>query len=357
MVLIGSWLLLKIRSFWGVQLLGWTAFNLIKLPPTIDYMGSTSYAVWTCGYHGVMGLLFSFVLRKIFLSLKRGPLFPLWLGLSVIAVGILDTVIFTGIDLLVLGGIMGDRLNVLFYSRPIIYLSWSAIYLAASEFQKARQRELDLHEAKSASLRAEIQMLRAQIDPHFLFNAFNTILAGLGKDGASTECLVQSLADYFRYSLDCRGETMVPVKNEFESLGAYLFVEKSRFRDALRVDAYLAEDAREVMVPGIMLQPLVENALKHGFMTSASPLQIRLVAVISVDGQMQIEVANSGAWIEPPVGRITSKGGNGLDILRKRLQLIYPEDLLMEFPVKDTPGEVVMRIRFPISVSKHGRMA
>ncbi len=344
----------KLRSFWGVQLVGWTAFCLFKLPPTIDYMGSTPYGVWTCGYHGVMGFIFSFVLRKIFLVLKRGPLFPFRLGLSIMAVGILDTAIFTGIDLLVLGGMVGDKLNILFYTRPIIYLAWSAIYLAVSEFQKARQRELDLHEAKSASLRAEVQMLRAQMDPHFLFNAFNTILAGLGRDGASTECLVQSLADYFRYSLDCRGEAMVPVKNEFESLGAYLFVEKSRFRDSLRVEAHLADDARELLVPGIMLQPLVENALKHGFMTSASPLEIRLAVVVLPGGEMQIEVANSGSWIDPVANRSASPGGNGLAILRSRLELIYPNELVMEFPVKDTPGEVVMRIRFPVPAPNHG---
>ena len=341
----------KIQEFWVIQLAGWALFSLFKLTPTIAYLGSVSHGSWVCVHQGLVGFVFSFILRSVLRRRGAGEL--AFLGkffLCSIAAGLVDTLLLMGFDEILMPDRQGPSLNLLLYSRPVVYLGWSAVYLVVSEVQKSRQRELDLHAARNSSLHAEIQMLRSQIDPHFLFNAFNTILASLGKNADSAELLVQSLSDYFRYSLDCRGEKMVPIEREFESLRSYLVVEKSRFRDDLLIETHLDAGAGGVMVPGIMLQPLVENALKHGFLTSSLPLQIRLLVELVDAGKMKVEVVNSGLWVCPSVDSEKMSGGNGLDLLRSRLKLIYGDNVRMEFPAAVERAEVVMRIFVPVEI-------
>src|SRR5262249_9222664 len=154
-----------------------------------------------------------------------------------------------------------------------------------------RERELALAHAESAAARAELQVLRAQVDPHFLFNALNTVLAGLDREPRALAPVVQGLADYLRYSLLNRKATFVSLGGEFGARMSYLVVEKARFREGLEIDGHFDEGVRSLAVPVVILQPLVENAVKHGYKSSPPPLRVR-VHVTAVDGGgADIEVA------------------------------------------------------------------
>jgi len=183
-------------------------------------------------------------------------------------------------------------------------------------------RERSLAVALAAGKDAELQMLRAQMNPHFLFNALNTIQAGLTRAPDSLRPVVQALSDYLSFSLSHRNQSFIPVGEEYDALVAYLAVEKARFRDEIDIECMLDPNIREFPVPGILLQPLVENAISYGRRTSPKPLQLRMQVSRLPTGSLILEVANTGTWVKEDAQQF---GGIGLGNVRKRMSLLYPD--------------------------------
>jgi LytS/YehU family sensor histidine kinase len=229
------------------------------------------------------------------------------------------------------------------WTRALQYFIWTVLYFWIKSVIASRERALNLIRAEAAARDAELRMLRSQMNPHFLFNSLNTVLAGLDRNPKSLTMVVQGLADYLRYSLAHRHTTLVPLGEEFDAAVNYLVVEKARFRDDLEFTAHIDDAARAASVPGVMLQPLIENAVKHGFKTTAIPLRVRVGVQAEEDGRITIEVASSGRWIEPPLTRdIGDASGVGLESLRRRLTLLHPE--AHRFDVVSSADEVAILI-------------
>jgi LytS/YehU family sensor histidine kinase len=230
--------------------------------------------------------------------------------------------------------------------RATQYVGWSGLYFWIKSAIAARERAMNLIRAEAAAREAELRMLRAQIDPHFLFNALNTVLAGIPPEQRKLNDVVQGLADYLRYSLANRHLTLVALGDEFDAALNYLTVEKARFRDDLQVEAHIDEAARRIPAPGIFLQPLIENAVKHGYRSSPAPLRLRVNIRVDASGGAEIEVANSGRWIDPPRERAANDaGGHGLESIRRRLALLYPGT--HEFALSTAGEQVSIRIHLP----------
>jgi len=154
------------------------------------------------------------------------------------------------------------------------------------------------------------------------------------------------LADYLRYSLAHRHTAMVPLGEEFDAVLNYLLVEKARFREDLQIDSHIDPTARSVPVPGVMLQPLIENAVKHGVKSSPIPLKLRIHVRSASNGGAIVEVANSGRWIEPPVSRDAGDAsGFGLESLKRRLTLVYAAT--HRFEISAGQNQVLIRIQVP----------
>ncbi|MBN8710145.1 MAG: histidine kinase [Verrucomicrobia bacterium] len=181
------------------------------------------------------------------------------------------------------------------------------------------------------------------MNPHFLFNALNTIRAGVEKANAQLGSMVQSLADFLRFSLDHSHDDFIPLGREFDAVRDYLQVEKARFRDKLEYECDIDEAARAVPVPGIVLQPLVENAIKYGQETSDLPLRVR-VQVSRQATALKIVVANTGRWLEPAPREKTSH--LGLENLCNRLALLYPGQQRLD--TTHDAGWVTITILLPI---------
>jgi LytS/YehU family sensor histidine kinase len=166
----------------------------------------------------------------------------------------------------------------------------------------------------------ELQMLRSQLDPHFLFNSLNGIAAEIRPHPDAAVNMVGQLSDYLRYSLDHRKQPISRLSTELGAMESYLRIERARFGDRLHFTVEAPEPARMRLVPSFLLQPLVENAVKHGLDRSAGTLHITLR--VRVDGNLlEITVTNSGA-MEPAD---PSHQGLGLETLRRRLDLYYPQ--------------------------------
>ncbi len=198
------------------------------------------------------------------------------------------------------------------------FLGWSFGYFWLRAESALRNKTLVAEEAVREAHRMELQMLRAQLDPHFLFNSLNGIASEIPAHPEAATEMVRELSDYLRYSLDHRKRAIGPLSEELEAMKAYLEIEKARFGERLTVSIDATTEARCRNVPSFLLQPLVENAIKHGLLRSRNPMDLRIAAGVSGDS-LEIEVSNSGALHQG-----SSKEGIGLDTLRRRLELNYP---------------------------------
>ena len=163
----------------------------------------------------------------------------------------------------------------------------------------------------------ELRALQSQINPHFLFNALNAVYGTIPREAARARRMVLNLAEVFRYFLQSE-KTFVPLAQEMQIVRAYLEVEQSRLGSRLKVEIHVNEALLEVPIPALSVQPLVENAIRHGISPSTEPGYVRIRGEIE-DGQMRIVVENSSSG-----DAAGSPGtGVGLENLRRRLEICY----------------------------------
>ncbi len=183
---------------------------------------------------------------------------------------------------------------------------------------------------------AELRALQSQINPHFLFNAFNTLYGVIPREASGARRMVLNLADIFRYFLQSE-KTFVPLAEEMQIVRAYLEIEKVRLGDRLEVDIQVEEDALRTPIPVLSVQPLVENAVKHGIAQRADAGFVRIRAQLE-GGELRISVVNSGAPAggpsgvpsgvpsglpSGPGGRELAGTGIGLQNVQRRLEICY----------------------------------
>ncbi|MBK1881376.1 histidine kinase [Luteolibacter pohnpeiensis] len=204
----------------------------------------------------------------------------------------------------------------------ILFSGWSFAYLWLRAELEKRSEQSRRKAAVLAAEKAELQMLRYQLNPHFLFNSLNQLVTEINDRPDVALEMTHRLAEYLRHSLDYRGELLVPLSLEIQSVKDYLAIEQGRFEDRLSVLIDTDFEARNAMVPSFLLQPLVENAVKHGLKTSAPPWKVS-VKSSKGDDQLTIVVRNSGCLESQP--RTQPRAGVGLENLKRRLQIHYPE--------------------------------
>ena len=209
--------------------------------------------------------------------------------------------------------------------------------LATMYHRESRDREqLEVQLAQ-----AQVQSLKLQLHPHFLFNALNTITALIGQDPHAAERMVSGLSDLLRLSLRHATEQEVPLERELEILQHYLEIQQIRFADRLTVRYDIDDTARHAMVPNLLLQPLVENAIRHGIAPRAAPGTI-LVSAHVVGDMVRLSVEDDG------VGPGPSSGGEGIGLrnTRARLERLYGNRHSLELR-GGTDGGFVVRIDIP----------
>jgi two-component system LytT family sensor kinase len=175
-------------------------------------------------------------------------------------------------------------------------------------------------EQKSLLVRAELKLLQAQVNPHFLFNSLNTIVAVTRTDPDRARELLVHLSHFFRKNLK-RSSDVSTLQEELEHVGSYLEIEKARFRERLHVEIDVDPSLLQLRVPTFTLQPLIENAIRHGISTTLSQGKARIHAYRR-DGEVVIDIEdNAGAYTEPDV----AKGGLGMRIVDKRIKNLLGE--------------------------------
>lgn len=197
--------------------------------------------------------------------------------------------------------------------------------------------------AEKSATESELKALRAQINPHFLFNTLNSIAALIRVNPDEAEEVTEELAELFRYSLQASKTPLVRFSNEIHSVHLYVNIEKARFRDRLQVYFHIADTVDTALVPSLILQPLVENSVKYGANVVEGEFTIEIEA-LERNGTMYVTVRDSGPGFDQTQIEQYFVKGTGLSNVRDRLALLFPrqsdvviarDSVTLIFPKKD----------------------
>jgi hypothetical protein len=224
------------------------------------------------------------------------------------------------------------------------YAAGVGLGLAFQGFERERLRQQREGQLEVVAREAELQAIKAQLQPHFLLNSLNSVLALIRHDPAAAEQMLGRLASLLHGVFDRLDQQFVPLAPELDMLRDYLEVERMRFDDRLRFDIRLDADAGAVLVPPLLLQPLVENAVKHGIEPHTRPGTITIDARL-MNGRLQIVIADTG---EGPDGATTGGTGRGIELTRRRLDSVYGKDAELRME-RGSPG-------FRVSLDLPGRV-
>lgn len=220
--------------------------------------------------------------------------------------------------------------------------------LAQKAASLERLHELERDETLAARLAAEtarLELLRYQLNPHFLFNSLNSIRALVYSAPDSAGEMVSKLADFCRRTLSRGGDEMVSVGDELEMARNYLDIEQVRWQDGLQIDMDIAEASLACKLPQNLLLPLLENAIKYGGRTSPDILRVRIATTIK-DGVLTCAIANTGRWVKPDTNPFTDSTQIGLQNLRQRLRRHYGDRAELSHDDSE-PGWVTVRASLP----------
>jgi two-component system LytT family sensor kinase len=201
------------------------------------------------------------------------------------------------------------------------FISWCALYFAIRYEAELREKNLRLVSAQALAMDAQNRMLRYQINPHFLFNTLNALSSLiLAKENERAERVVLSLSSFLRHTLEKELPDKAPLADEIEAQRQYLLIEQARFEDRLNYVEDIPAELRDALAPSLILQPLVENAVKYGVAGSNAPVTIEIRASAE-GGRLRLTVADDGG--SAVGGQAPPKLGLGLENVRRRLDLIY----------------------------------
>jgi len=301
----------------------------------------------------ISGLWMRLAYRRVPIeSLRLFPLFLIVLGITVAGGNLWYFTDWT-LDRLLQGA--GGRVEAITWTHYLTYtfyydlllFGWSILFfiirfwIALAE-QRERTKKADLLDRQS-----QLQMLRYQLNPHFLFNALNSARALIDENGVQAKVMITELSEFLRYTLIGRTEGNIPLNREMDAIRHYFSIEKKRYEDKLRVTFDIDPSAEDYPVFPFLVHPLVENAVKYGMKTSPLPLCISVEARV-LDGALQVAVFNTGRWVEPSARDEALGTGTGLRNVQKRLENAFPEHHRFDVDREEKGVRVRIELRNPV---------
>src|SRR5215204_1936117 len=241
---------------------------------------------------------------------------------------------------------MQEMLFLNFDWEMMTYWTIVGVGTALKYLHEARARELSAVQLETRLVEARLHTLQRQMQPHFLFNTLNTISALMHRDVNAADEMIARLSDLLRMSLQRVGVQEVPLKEELDFLSKYLEIEQTRFRDRLTVVFDIQADTLHALVPNLLLQPLVENAIKHGIGPRPTPGQIEIRSRLN-GAMLELDVQDNGVGLS--AARLTDfNRGVGLSNTRSRLDHLYGSLHRFEFR-QPAEGGLLVCIAIPMA--------
>lgn len=212
-------------------------------------------------------------------------------------------------------------------------------------YNSYRKGRLQAERLRTELVQSQLEALKMQLHPHFLFNTLHSISALLNKDVGAARSMITRLGDFLRLTLENVGTQEVTLQQEMEFLNSYLEIERVRFRDRLTTLVNVDPQMLDVPVPNLILQPIVENAMRHAIATHSSCGRIEITAAPR-NGALRIEVKDNGPGLPVDQDGIHLRKGVGLANTRARLERLYGADHLLEL-ANDPAGGLIVILEIP----------
>jgi two-component system LytT family sensor kinase len=219
----------------------------------------------------------------------------------------------------------------------LVYWSLVGLCQAITNFRSSQERERRAAELEASLTSAKLQALRMQINPHFLFNTLNSIATLVYVNPRAADEMLGDLSELLRRSLDSMEEQEIPLEQELEFIGAYLSIEQKRFGERLRLEQSVPDGLLKALVPALILQPLVENAIRHGIEPQRGPGLISIEAK-QENQHLHLIVRNNGRGLPGEDLNDTVRRGIGLANTQARLQGLYGQDQSFSFGRAEPQG-------------------
>lgn len=226
-----------------------------------------------------------------------------------------------------------------------IYWLMLSISHVINYYNRDKQGRLQAAQLRTQLVQSQLEALKMQVHPHFLFNTLHSISALLNKDVGSARSMIARLGDFLRLTLENVGTQEVTLQQEMEFLNTYLEIERVRFKDRLTTLVKVEPEMLDVTVPNLILQPIVENAMRHSVANNANCCQIEITAS-SRNGALRIEVKDNGPGLPADLGAGRMKMGVGLANTKARLERLYGNHHLLEF-INNPAGGLIVALEVP----------
>ena len=335
------------KNFWLAQTIGWTlmagSILLVQL--------LAGYPKEILIYNSLAPMIVGFVLTSVYRYLIRNWDWRKWNLGKTLAFLLGSTFILTTVFMIlvfavfrVLHGPHGLKLST-FLGNMILFtsiiLTWNLLYFTVHYFNNWTQAEIDKWKLTAEMKDAQLGSLKSQIKPHFVFNTINNIRSLILEDKEKARDMLVNFSDLFRYSLGNTEQSKVELKEELEIVKQYLELLSIQFEDKLRYRIQVDLSLETILLPPMMLQILVENAVKHGISQNAEGGSI-LIEVYQEGPQVNIKVVNSGNL--DGSRDLDEQTGVGLENIRKRLDLIYEGRATLSISEADSNVHAVIKI-------------
>lgn len=322
----------KERTFWTLQVSGWIGYYLARtFQGMVMDLPFLEYAP-LYGSATIFGFALTLVLRLFYRRIKEVPLPLIILGILTASASlgaVFSTLETSAMPYLIPGSEpyqgMQKLGNAMFEATAIF--AWSTIYFGYHYYESFQEQKEQVLKATAMAHQAQLQMLRYQLNPHFLFNTLNAISTlVLDKSEADANHMLTKLSSFLRYTLVNQPTQRVTLEQELHALGLYLDIEKVRFQDRLVIDYQIDESTRATLVPNLILQPLIENVIKYAIAPSIEGGVITIAATVE-NGRLKIALKDTGPGMED-VDNIVSQSGSGVGLVntKERLAQIYGDE-------------------------------
>ncbi|WP_298237516.1 histidine kinase [uncultured Algibacter sp.] len=230
-----------------------------------------------------------------------------------------------------------------------LYIAFVAIIYAYFYLSKDKENKIKQAKIEAQLIETKIKVLKSHLQPHFLFNTLNSIYTLIDSDVNSSKEMLVNLSELLRKLIDFKDLNLIELQDELNLFNKYLDIVKIRFSDDLKVDMQISDDLENVLIPSLLIQPIVENSIKHGYSKNHITLKI-FIKIIRMDSKITIEILNNGRFIEKPFKELTKKGMGIINTI-DRLKTLYKDQFNFEF--KNTEEGVLTKITLPYRLSEY----
>ena len=355
----------KWKRYWGFQLVGWGSFTAISIFFAASFDKLSEQFFQRLFIFLVFGIIASHIMRELITrigilqkNLRKQIVYFLGLTFSIaILISYVDIAVLIRFDLLrgdeqkllareTLQPWLSKLLLVLYnaFSFFMLFFIWSLIYFMYHYITKSQRQQLDTLKLESFIKELELQTIKAHINPHFIFNSLNSIRALVDENPQRARKAVTELSNILRSSLQVEKHETVPLESELNIVKDYLALENMRFEDRLKIEYDIDEDTLDRPVPPMMLQTLVENAIKHGISKQINGGIVKVVSDFK-NNYHELVVQNTGFLNGYRTGE---DEGFGISSTTNRLSLLYGNKA--KFEIKQlTPALVEVKVLIPVN--------